>query len=133
MAEECWGNRVRQSYGWRSQLDAGSKLVFGSDAPVDSPNPFLGIHAAVTRTHPDKKDESAWIPSQRITLQEAFNAYTVWPAQSVGLETKFGRLLPGYFADLIVLDEDPFLQDISELPTTKPSGVMVNGEWYFLN
>ncbi len=134
MADRYWGDRVQQSYGWRSQIDAGSMLVFGSDAPVESANPFLGIHAAVTRS-PLGGDSDAlpWVPKQRINLQEAFNAYSVWPAQSVGLGSKLGRLLPGYLADLIVLDEDPFLLDNSELPAIKPSGVMVNGKWHFLD
>jgi len=134
MADLYWGDRVQQSYGWRSQIDAGAKLVFGSDAPVESANPFLGIHAAVTRQPlGGDTDTAPWIPEQRINLQEAFNAYSVWPAQSVGLGSKLGRLLPGYLADLIVLDDDPFLQDNSELPAFKPSGVMVNGKWYFLD
>ena len=134
MADRYWGDRVLQSYGWRSQLRAGAKLIFGSDAPVDSANPFIGIHAAVSRK-PLCCDADAvpWVPDQRINLQEAFNAYSVWPAQSIGLGSKLGKLLPGYLADLIVLDEDPFLLESSELPAIKPSGVMVNGEWHFLN
>lgn len=134
MADRYWGDRVLQSYGWRSQLRAGAKLIFGSDAPVDSANPFIGIHAAVSRK-PLGCDADAvpWVPDQRISLQEAFNAYSVWPAQSIGLGSKLGKLLPGYLADLIVLDEDPFLLESSELPVIKPSGVMVNGEWHFLN
>ncbi len=134
MADRYWGDRVQQSYGWRSQIDAGSKLIFGSDAPVESANPFLGIHAAVTRKPlGNGADAAPWVPEQRISLQEAFNAYSVWPAQSVGLGSKLGRLLPGHLADLIVLDEDPFLQDHSELPAIKPSGVMVDGKWHFLD
>ncbi|MEA1979144.1 MAG: amidohydrolase [Chloroflexota bacterium] len=134
MADRYWGDRVQQSFGWRSQLNAGSKLIFGSDAPVDSPNPFIGIHAAVSRKPlGSAADAVSWVPDQRINLQEAFNAYTIWPAQSIGLGSKLGKLLPGYLADLIVLDVDPFLLDISELSEIKPSGVMVNGEWYFLN
>jgi predicted amidohydrolase YtcJ len=134
MADRYWGNRVQQSYGWRSQINAGAKLIFGSDAPVDSANPFIGIHSAVTRKPVDcDVGALSWVPDQRINLQEAFNAYTVWPAQSIGLGSKLGKLLPGYLADLIVLDEDPFLLDYSELPSIEPSGVMVNGEWHFLN
>ncbi|MGB2896929.1 MAG: amidohydrolase [Anaerolineales bacterium] len=134
MADRYWGDRVHQSYAWRSQIDAGAKLIFGSDAPVESPNPFIGIYAAVTRKSLCSDANSAsWVPEQRINLQEAFNAYTVWPAQSVGLGSKLGKLLPGYLADLIVLDEDPFFLDNSELPAIKPSGVMVNGKWHFLD
>ncbi len=134
MADRYWGDRVQQSYGWRSQIDAGSKLIFGSDAPVESANPFLGIHAAVTRKpFGGDADAAPWVPEQRISLQEAFNAYSVWPAQSVGLGSKLGRLLPGYCADLIILDEDPFLLDHSELPAIKPSGVMFDGKWHFLD
>ena len=134
MADRYWGDRVHQSYGWRSQIDAGAKLIFGSDAPVESPNPFLGIYAAVTRKPLGSDTDSAsWVPEQRISLHEAFNAYSIWPAQSVDLGSKLGKLLPGYAADLIVLDEDPFFLDYSELPAIKPSGVMVNGKWHFLD
>ena len=134
MAERYWGDRVQLSYGWRSQISAGSKLIFGSDAPVESANPFIGIHAAVTRKSLGcDADPLSWVPDQRINLQEAFNAYSVWPAQSIGLGSNLGKLLPGYLADLIVIDEDPFLLDNSELAAIKPSGVMLNGEWYFLD
>ena len=134
MADRNWGARVQQSYGWRSQLNAGSKLIFGSDAPVDTANPFIGIYAAVSRKPLGcAPDADSWVPDQRINLQEAFNAYSVWPAQSTGLGSKLGKLLPGYLADLIVLDKNPFLIDNSELPAIKPSGVMVNGKWHFLD
>jgi predicted amidohydrolase YtcJ len=134
MADRYWGDRVQQSYGWRSQLSAGSKLIFGSDAPVDTANPFIGIYAAVSRKPLGCAPEAdSWVPDQRINLQEAFNAYSVWPAQSLGLGSKLGKLLPGYLADLIVLDKNPFLIDNSELPAIKPSGVMVNGKWHFLD
>ncbi|NOR89585.1 MAG: amidohydrolase family protein [Anaerolineales bacterium] len=134
MANHYWGDRVQQSYGWRSQIRAGSKLIFGSDAPVDTANPFIGIYAAVSRKPLGCAPEAdSWVPDQRINLQEALNAYSVWPAQSMGLGSKLGKLLPGYLADLIVLDEDPFLIDNSELPAIKPSGVMVNGKWHFLD
>jgi len=102
--------------------------------PVDSASPFIGIHAAVTRKPLGcAANTLSWVPDQRINLQEAFNAYSVWPAQAIGLGSKLGKLLPGYLADLIVLDVDPFHLDISELSEIKPSGVMVNGEWHFLN
>ena len=134
MADHNWGDRVRHSFAWRSQIDAGSLLVFGSDAPVDTPNPFVGTYAAVTRIPlGENANAQPWVPEQRIQLQEALNAYTVWPAQSAGNGLSLGRLLPGYLADLIVLDKDPFDVDNSELPEIKPSGVMVNGNWHFLD
>jgi predicted amidohydrolase YtcJ len=132
MADKHWGDRTRFSYSWRSQLDTGAILAFGSDAPVESPNPFLGLHAAVTRRRLDGSPGVAgWIPEERITLQEAFTAYTKGPAYAAGLETLQGCLLPGYWADLIVLEEDPFSLPPEELHALLPQGTMVGGDWKF--
>jgi predicted amidohydrolase YtcJ len=132
MADKHWGNRSRYSYAWKSELDAGTKLIFGSDAPIESPNPFLGLHAAVTRRRLDgSPGEEGWIPEEKIKLYEAFMAYTRGPAFAAGLEKEQGCLLPGFWADLIVLDEDPFACSSEQLPYLTPVGTMVAGEWKY--
>lgn len=132
MADLHWGDRSRYSYAWRSQLDTGAILAFGSDAPVESPNPFLGLHAAVTRRRLDgSPNEEGWIPEEKITLREAFLAYTHGPAYAAGQENQLGCLLPGYLADLIVLPEDPFECPPDELPYFSPIATMVGGDWKF--
>lgn len=130
MASRYWGSRSETSYAWNLQLEHGAHLAFGSDAPVESPNPFLGLHAAVTRCRPNGRPGPAgWIPAQRVTLEQALNAYTLGAAYAAGWEDRIGRLKPGSYADLIVLDRDPFALPAGELFTLAPSSVMVAGDW----
>ena len=105
MAERYWGERTRYSYAMRTQLEAGARLALGSDAPVEKPNPFQGIHAAVTRRRADgSPGEQGWHPEQRLTLTEALHGFTSGAAYAAGMEDRLGRLAPGCLADLIVLD-----------------------------
>jgi predicted amidohydrolase YtcJ len=130
MADRYWGPRSRYAYAWRSQLEAGAILAFGSDAPVESPNPFWGIHAAVTRRRRDgSPGEEGWYPEERISLEHALQAYTRGPAAAAGLEAIQGKLAPGYLADLVVLDADPFRLSPEELAALRPVGTMVGGIW----
>jgi predicted amidohydrolase YtcJ len=131
-ADEYWGERSQYAYSWRTQLEAGSVLAFGSDAPVESPNPWLGIHAAVTRRRADgSPGAEGWYPQQRLTLGEALAGFTTGPAYAAGAENKLGRLAPGYLADLIVMEQDPFSIDAHELQHLLPSAVMLGGEWVY--
>ena len=130
MADRFWGSRSALSYAWRTQLEAGASLVFGSDAPVESPNPFWGLHAAVTRQRLDgSPGPEGWVPEQRLSLLEALHAYTAGPAYAAGRENIQGRLAPGYFADLLVLDEDLFASAPEDLADILPVGTMIGGEW----
>jgi hypothetical protein len=132
MAERFWGERTRHAYAWRAQLEAGARLAFGSDAPVESPNPFWGLHAAVGRRRSDgSPGPDGWHPQQKLQLREALSAYTLGPAYAAGWEGVQGRLRPGAWADLIVLDRDPFECEVEELAALKPVGTMVGGEWRF--
>ncbi|HEY5731480.1 MAG TPA: amidohydrolase [Anaerolineales bacterium] len=130
MADDFWGERAKLSYAWRTQLDYGARLAFGSDAPVDSPNPFLGLHAAVARRCADgSPSPEGWYPEQKLTLPEAWEAYTLGPAYAAYMEDRLGRLAPDHLADLIVLEKDPFACEPDELLTMQSSATMVNGEW----
>ncbi|NIM92380.1 MAG: amidohydrolase family protein [Anaerolineales bacterium] len=132
MAQNLWGKRSRLSYAWNSQLKAGAVLAFGSDAPVEIPNPFLGIHAAVTRKRLDgTPGPEGWIPEERISLKDTLFAYTRGPAYTAGLEKQQGMLKPGYFADLITLDTDPFTCPEDDLPQIAPVATMVGGQWKY--
>lgn len=131
-ANRYWSERVDYAYAWRSQLDAGATLAFGSDAPVEAPNPFLGIHAAVTRRQKDGSPGVAgWVPEQRISRLEALHAYTLGPAYAAGMESDLGQITPGQFADLIVLERDPFEIPDQELLSLSPVGTMVGGVWRY--
>jgi hypothetical protein len=129
MADRYWGERSALSYAWQTQLQQGARLAFGSDAPVESPNPFLGLHAALTRQQMDGSPAEGWYPQQRLSIQEALEAYTLGPAYTAGVETRLGRLSPGYLADLIVLPQDPFAIPPSDLIKLESSATMLGGEW----
>jgi len=130
MADRYWGERVRLAYAWRTQLSHGARLVFGSDAPVESPNPFLGLYAAATRRRADGSPASeGWVPEEKLTVREAVEAYTIGAAYAAGMESRLGRLAPGCLADLIVLEKDPFTCPPEELLSMQSSATMVGGEW----
>ena len=132
MADQFWGKRAAHAYAWREQLSNGASLIFGSDAPVESPNPFWGIHAAVTRRRADgSPTEQGWYPEQRLIINEAVSAFTTGPAFAAGLEDKAGRLTPGYFADLIILNDDPYTCPPHTLLNIHPLATMVGGEWVY--
>ncbi|HVK70475.1 MAG TPA: amidohydrolase, partial [Polyangium sp.] len=94
--------RLRGAYAWRSLLDSGARLVFGSDFPVEEPSPLLGLWAAVSRQDPSGAPPGGFLPEQRITLDEALAAFTTGPAYASFTETTHGRIAPGYVADLTV-------------------------------
>ncbi len=127
-AERAWGKRCATAYAWRSVAAQGVILAFGSDAPVDSPNPWLGLYAAVQRAPFEAPDE-VWHPQERLPLQQALEAYTLGPAYAAGWEKRLGRLTPGYHADLIVLPEDPFQMPPETLQAQRPIATMVGGHW----
>jgi predicted amidohydrolase YtcJ len=129
-AEKAWGGRSHHSYAWKRLLDLGARLSFGSDAPVESPNPFMGLHAAVTRRNAmGEPGEDGWHPSERLSFDGAMQAFTTGPAYLAGMESKQGKLAPGYLADLIVLDENPYEINNNELDGVKPTATMVGGNW----
>jgi predicted amidohydrolase YtcJ len=132
MADRFWGARSRLAYAWRTQLQAGAVLAFGSDAPVESPNPFWGLHAAVTRRRANGAPGPAgWYPEQKLEIQQALLGFTAGPAYAAGIEDRAGRLAPGYFADLLLLEEDPFTCPPEQLHSMRPLATMVAGEWVY--
>lgn len=129
-ADRYWGERARLAYAWKTQLDAGAVLAFGSDAPVESPNPFWGLRAAIARRRLDgAPGPQGWYPEQRLTLRQALEGYTLGAAYAAGQENRRGRLSAGFDADLIVLEKDPFACPPDELYAMKASATMIAGEW----
>ena len=132
MADRYWGARSQWAYNARLQLDQGAKVAFGSDAPVEPFEPFKGIHAAVTRRRPDgSPGEQGWYPAARLTVDEALRGFTLGPAYAGGMERQLGRLVPGYLADLVVLERDPYQIPPFELLSVEIVGTMVAGVWRF--
>jgi len=130
MADQYWGERAALSYAWGTQLQNGAQLALGSDAPVESPNPFWGLHAAVTRQRADGSPGiDGWHPEQRLSIQQAIEGYTLGAAYAAGMEDRLGRLAPGYLADLIVLAQDPFVISPVDMLEMESSATMVGGKW----
>ncbi len=132
IADRLWGPRSATAYAWRSLLDAGAVLAFGSDAPVETLNVLVGIHAAVTRRRADgSPGPQGWYPEQRLTVAEAVRAYTVGSAYASGEEATRGSLTPGKLADLVVLSQDIFTIDPMAILETEVLATMVGGEWVY--
>jgi predicted amidohydrolase YtcJ len=130
MSDRFWGARSADAYAWQTVLSHKTRLAFGSDAPVESPNPFLGLHAAVTRQRLDgTPGPNGWYPEQKLTLLDAVNAYTTGAAYAANQEDRLGKLAPGFYADLIVLDHDPFSIPPEQLAYLKPKATMISGHW----
>jgi len=130
IADLYWGARAANAYTYASLQKSGAVLAFGSDAPVESPNPFWGLHAAATRRRQNgQPGQEGWYTEQKITLQQALAGYTTGPAYAADMEKRQGRLAPGYWADLIILKKNPFTCDPDELIQLQPIATMVAGEW----
>lgn len=115
------------SYAWRDLLDAGAPLAFGSDAPVESPNPFLGLYAAITRSRPDGTPPGGWQPAQQLTIGEAISAHTYGSAWAAGEDREKGRITPGRLADFIAVDVDPRTAAPHELRDAQVQTTVVGG------
>jgi predicted amidohydrolase YtcJ len=107
VADRFWGERSRLAYAWRTVLESGAVLAFGSDCPVEPIDPMLGLHAAVTRRTPEGEPPEGWYPEQRLTPMEALRAYTIGAAYAAGEDAAKGSLAPGKLADFVVLSSDP--------------------------
>ncbi|MBM3679077.1 MAG: amidohydrolase, partial [Actinobacteria bacterium] len=126
LAEEAWPDRLDGAYAYRSLWESGALVVNGSDAPVEELDPLAGIRAAVLRTLDGRP---AWRPEESLTVEQALVASTVNAAWLTGDERRRGRLLPGFLADLVVLDRDPLAIPPEELEAVSVVATMVGGRW----
>ncbi|MBI4315542.1 MAG: amidohydrolase family protein, partial [Chloroflexi bacterium] len=132
MADKYWGQRSAGAYAWRTQLNHGAVLAFGSDTPVEPINPLWGIHAAVTRRRGDgSPGEAGWYPEQRLTVAEAVDGYTRGAAYAGHMEADLGSIEPGKLADLTILDRDLFHCDPMDIRDAQVLGTMVGGEFKY--
>lgn len=127
MADQLWGQRCAGAYAWRSLLNAGATLAFGSDAPVEPLNPWLSIHAAVTRQRPDGTPPGGWYPEQRLTVEEALRGFCYGSAVAAGAAGEQGTIAPGMLADLTVLSADPFKIDPAALHAVRAEMTILEG------
>jgi predicted amidohydrolase YtcJ len=120
--------RLEGAYAWRTFLAQGTRIAAGSDFPVESDNPFFGLHAAVTRTDHDNEPPGGWHIEQAMTLEQAFRAFTLDAAYAEHQEQNIGSLEPGKWADFIVVDRDLFKIAPADLWKIKVEQTWVAGE-----
>lgn len=110
-ADLYWGDRVSNAYAWRKMMAQGATVAFGSDAPIESPDPLKGIHAAVTRRDPARRDLGPWLPEERLEVWQALDCYTRGAAAASGRITgrdraASGKIEQGSRPDFTILDTD---------------------------
>ena len=128
MAEARLGaDRLDGAYAWNTILGLGGRLAFGSDAPVESPDPFAGLAAAVTRMDAAGEPFGGWRAQDRVNREQALAGFTSEAAYAGFAEGRFGRLLPGERADFVLIDRDPMLASPGELRATKVLETWVGG------
>jgi len=129
MAEARLGpDRLAGAYAWRSVLSNGGRLAFGSDAPVELPDVFAAIAAAISRTDADGQPFGGWLPQEAVTREQALSAFTADAAYASFADGKFGRLVPGERADFILVDRDPLLASQQDIRATRVLETWINGE-----
>jgi hypothetical protein len=119
--------RIEGAYAWRRLGKGPSELAFGSDFPVESPDPLLGLHAAITCQSSPGQPPDGFRPDQRLDARETLTAFTWGAARATRQEDRRGRLLPGYAADLTVLDIDPLRCAPDELLRARVTQTLING------
>ena len=129
MAEKRLGpNRLKCAYAWQSMLRTGARLAFGTDFPVESPNPFPGLSAAVSRQDINGQPPGGWLPAERLTFEQALRAYTRGAAYAGFAEDTIGALEPGKWADFIIVDRDPTKVDAQQLARTQVLETWIAGK-----
>ena len=130
-AEQRLGpERIKYAYAWKTFLNHGVTLTFGTDYPVESINPFRGLYSAITRQN--EAGTETFEPQEKISIKEALYAYTQAPAFAEFREKSVGRLEPGFLADMVVLDRDPLAASPKDLMQTRVLRTIVNGETVYL-
>ena len=129
MAKDRVGTaRLKGAYAWQTFLEQGSPVAFGSDFPVELSNPFFGLHAAVTRQDRNNSPDSGWIPSEAVTLKQAFRGFTLDAAYAAHQEKILGGLTQGKWADFILIDQDIFTTSPQNIWKTQVLETWIAGE-----
>jgi predicted amidohydrolase YtcJ len=123
--------RAKGTYAFKTLLDTGAVLAFGSDWTVAPLNPLEGIKAAVTRQTLDGKHPDGWIPEQKLSVDEAVRAYTFGSAYAEFAEAVKGSLRPGMLADFVMLDRDIYTIEPSQIDQTRVLTTIIDGKVVF--
>ncbi|HEY0315413.1 MAG TPA: amidohydrolase family protein, partial [Sphingomonas sp.] len=123
--------RLNGTYAFKSMIDSGATVAFGSDWPVAPLDPLTGVYAAITRRTIDGANPDGWLPDQKITAEQTLHAYTAANAYSGFMEDRTGYLAPGYYADIAVFDADLTAIDPLKIPTVKALHTFVGGKQRF--
>ncbi|MBU8871688.1 MAG: amidohydrolase [Gemmatimonadales bacterium] len=121
-------DRLSGAYAWRTLLDSGARLSFGTDFPIEHVDPLAGLYSARTRTHPDGTPTGGWQPQEILDGRTALELYTAGGAYTSFRENELGRVAPGFLADLTVLDGDPVACPPKELLDMKVKMTIVGGK-----
>lgn len=133
MAEDRLGpNRLKGAYAWRSIVDSGGKLAFGTDVPVESPDPFAGIAAAITREDVTGQPFGGWFPEERLSREQAWKGYSIDAAYAAFAEDRIGSLEPGKRADFLIIDGDIMLDPPALIRAQKVNQTWVGGRPVYL-
>ena len=120
--------RAQGAYAWASLYQTGVRIAGGSDFPVESHNPFLGLFAGITRQNAEGWPEGGWMPDQRMTREEALASYTVANAYAAFEEHLKGTITPGKLADITVLSDNIMTIPMEQIPATRVEMTIVGGE-----
>jgi hypothetical protein len=120
--------RLAGAYAWQSIARSGARLAFGSDFPVESPNPFPGLSAAVSRQDPNGVPPGGWRPEERVSIEQALAGFTREAAYAGFAEDRIGSLEPGKWADFILVNRDPTQATPQELAATQVLETWVAGK-----
>ncbi|MEN8006454.1 MAG: amidohydrolase [Candidatus Krumholzibacteriota bacterium] len=131
--ERLGAERLAGAYAWRSLLDSGAHLCYGTDFPVEKVNPLAGLYSAVTRTHPDGTPIGGWQPQEAVDAATALELYTAGSAFAGFRENESGRVAENHQADLTILDGNPVTCAPADLLTMKVMMTIVNGRVVYEN
>lgn len=123
--------RSKYAYAWRSLLDSGAKIAFGTDYSVEPLNPMEGLYAAVTRKDRMGEEGDGWFPEQKLTMEEAIELYTLGSAYAQFMENRKGMIKKGYLGDVVIVNQDLMTIPEEEIMKTRVDYTIVGGKVVF--